>query len=327
MSIFKAIFHRPDDAEASGAAAYSDFKAKYSAYRQATGYAARAEAAAAVLDAAAALPARSADRLIVAEAEKGKYYNNHPVFGILPSGKDILGQLLQDVERNMNRNAHLAKESARFAEELEAVPRVDIVLDAGAKITRRALSDMPEVKYSTVGKSFNRDRLVSFVVVDTETNGLKTQGGRILELSAIRYEDFQPVAAFSTLINPGRPIPADASAVNGITDADVAEAPALAQVAGAFLDFIGTQPLVGFNLPFDLKFLYTGGIDVFSQKRKYFDVLPLCRKAYKNDIDSFSLSDVCDLCRVYREDAHRSLSDCFATGKIFEQVIDDITGE
>lgn len=324
MSIFGSIFGRAD--EAPVAAAYSDFKAAYSAYRQAVGYAARADAAAGVLDAAGRLPAHGVDRLIAGEATKERYYSKHPVFGVLPDGRDILGQIVQGVEKDMKRSAHLAKESARFAEELEAIPRAPLVLDAGAKITRRALSDMPEVKYATVGKAFNRDRLVSFVVVDTETDGLKTQGGRIVELAAVRFEDFQPVAAFSTLINPGKPIPADASAVNGITDADVAGAPTLAQVAGAFLGFIGVQPLVGFSLPFDLKFLYTGGVDVFAEKRKYFDVLPLCRKVYKNDIDSFALSDVCDLCGIYREDAHRALSDCLATGKVFQQVIDDIAG-
>ena len=68
-------------------------------------------------------------------------------------------------------------------------------------------------------------------------------------------------------------------------------------------------------------------INLFSQKRKYFDVLELARKAYKNDLDSFTLEDVSELCGIFRDDAHRSLSDCFATGAVFKNCIEDITNK
>jgi DNA polymerase III epsilon subunit-like protein len=43
----------------------------------------------------------------------------------------------------------------------------------------------------------------------------------------VRFCNAEPVDTFCTLINPGRPIPPEASAVNGITDDMVADQPGL----------------------------------------------------------------------------------------------------
>ena len=153
------------------------------------------------------------------------------------------------------RQRYIENRRGEFAAQLAAVPLAPVDIVPDAKLEKRRLSDMPEIKYTTVTKNFNPDRLPSFVVIDIETNGLKVQGGRILELSAIRYEDFQPVAAWTSLVNPEKPIPSDATEVNHITDKMVADAPTLPQVAASFLEFVGRSTVVGYNLPFDLKFL------------------------------------------------------------------------
>lgn len=224
------------------------------------------------------------------------------------------------------RQLFIEKQKATFASQLKAVPLTPASIDPGAKLERLRLSDMPEIKYTAITASFNPDRLPSFVVIDTETNGIKIQGGRILELSAIRYEDFQPVAAWTSLVNPEKAIPADATAVNGITDDMVAGAPTLAQVSASFIDFIGTSPLVGYNLPFDLKFLYSRGIDLTAQKRKYYDVLEVARRAFKKDeVFSYKLVDVSEACGIFPDSAHRSLADCFTTAQVFKYCIDRIT--
>lgn len=224
------------------------------------------------------------------------------------------------------RQLFIEKQKATFASQLKAAPLTPASIDPGAKLERLRLSDMPEIKYTAITASFNPDRLPSFVVIDTETNGIKIQGGRILELSAIRYEDFQPVAAWTSLVNPEKAIPADATAVNGITDDMVAGAPTLAQVSASFIDFIGTSPLVGYNLPFDLKFLYSRGIDLTAQKRKYYDVLEVARRAFKKDeVFSYKLVDVSEACGIFPDSAHRSLADCFTTAQVFQCCIDRIT--
>lgn len=261
------------------------------------------------------------------EGKKDRNYYSHPELGILWNRERYLSSLLDSVQRDRDRTLYLFNKSEEYRKQLDAIPVADVLIDPDSSpLSRNSLSDMPEVKYSTITKSFNRDKLPAFVVIDTETDGLQVRGGRIIELSAIRYEDFQPVLAWSTLINPGKHIPKEATAVNCITDEMVADAPSLYQVSNSFISFVGPSPVIGYNLPFDLKFLFSRGIDLTSSKRKFFDVLELSRKAYKNDLDSFSLKDVSELCRIYPHIEHRSLSDCYSTALVFQNCIEDITG-
>ncbi len=67
-----------------------------------------------------------------------------------------------------------------------------------------------------------------YVVFDLETTGIRVGSDDIIEISAIKVKGGQVTDTFSTLVNPGRPIPYCATAVNGITDEMVAEAPDIA---------------------------------------------------------------------------------------------------
>ena len=53
---------------------------------------------------------------------------------------------------------------------------------------------------------------------------------------------------FSTLVNPGIPIPYYASEINGITDDMVADSPNFREALGQFLEFAGDFVLVGHNI-------------------------------------------------------------------------------
>ena len=193
-------------------------------------------------------------------------------------------------------------------------------------IHRNNLSMMTEVKYASVGKAFNKDKVMKFVVVDTETTGLKASNGRIVQLSAVKYVDWEPVETWDTYIDPGKvKIGAEATKVNGITNEMLIGKPSIKQVSHSFVDFVGEAAVVGYNLQFDLKFLYAEGINLTEIKRKYYDVLALARKYYKGELYSFSLMDVASHNRIYFN-AHNSLHDCLATGEIFELIVDGITG-
>ena len=61
----------------------------------------------------------------------------------------------------------------------------------------------------------------NFVILDTETTGLYSPA-RIVEISCI---DREGNVLVDSLVNPGIPIPADAAAIHGISDADVADRP------------------------------------------------------------------------------------------------------
>ena len=87
-----------------------------------------------------------------------------------------------------------------------------------------------------------------YVVFDLETTGLSPEKDEIIEISAIKVRNGQVNSIFSTLVNPGRPIPDRATAINGITDEMVLNKPTLKDALKDFLDFAGDDILVGHNI-------------------------------------------------------------------------------
>jgi DNA polymerase-3 subunit epsilon len=94
------------------------------------------------------------------------------------------------------------------------------------------------------------------VVVDTETTGMSPGDGHALvEIATVVLENGAIGETWSSLVQPGRPIPPDASSVHGITDVMVAGAPAPAQVAAEVRRRCGDHTLGFHNSPFDLPFV------------------------------------------------------------------------
>jgi DNA polymerase-3 subunit epsilon len=93
-------------------------------------------------------------------------------------------------------------------------------------------------------------------VVDTETTGLDPgQGHGLVEVACVSLEGGEIGDTWSTLVAPGRPIPPDATAVHGITDAMVRDAPRPAEVAAELHRRCDGRTLVFHNAAFDLPFL------------------------------------------------------------------------
>jgi DNA polymerase III epsilon subunit-like protein len=94
-----------------------------------------------------------------------------------------------------------------------------------------------------------------FVAFDVETTGLSPIACRLVELCAIRFSLGEgQLETFSTLINPGLPIPAEVSALHGITDEMVRDAPEAGAALQNFLNWLGgDRPvLLAHNANFDV---------------------------------------------------------------------------
>lgn len=90
-------------------------------------------------------------------------------------------------------------------------------------------------------------------VFDTETTGLWPKKDRIVELAVVKLYPDGKVTEWDTLINPEMPIPAEASAIHGIHDHDVMDAPTFRDIAGDFARGTRGCYLCGFNLGFDMR--------------------------------------------------------------------------
>ncbi len=96
------------------------------------------------------------------------------------------------------------------------------------------------------------------IVLDTETTGMDPfAGDRIIEIGAVELENHLPTGKTCQIyINPERDIPAEATAVHGITNDFVKDKPIFSQCYSEFMDFIGDDSiLVIHNAEFDMKFL------------------------------------------------------------------------
>jgi DNA polymerase III epsilon subunit family exonuclease len=93
------------------------------------------------------------------------------------------------------------------------------------------------------------------IVLDTETTGLDHKTESLLEIGAVRLENGEITATFSTLIKPAVPIRHSSFKIHGISDEMVEEAPSVEEAIVAFADFIGDLPYVAHNVVFDYSFI------------------------------------------------------------------------
>jgi DNA polymerase III epsilon subunit family exonuclease len=100
------------------------------------------------------------------------------------------------------------------------------------------------------------------VVVDVETTGLDPRKDRIVSIACLRGSIAELATTgstrldqFTARLNPGIPIPREATRVHGIKDRDIAAEDTFADIAIQLRQFIAELPLIGHNVSYDKAFL------------------------------------------------------------------------
>jgi DNA polymerase III epsilon subunit family exonuclease len=171
------------------------------------------------------------------------------------------------------------------------------------------------------GKKLN-EYVKDYVIFDLETTGISCNHDEVVEISAIKVLDGQVVEEFSTLVNPQRPIPFQASMVNGITDDMVADAPTFDVALKDFLEFVGDMILVGHNIhSFDMKFIWRDTRKYYDSivGNDYIDTLSLAR-TYLPQMKHHTLTDLAAYYGIATDGAHRALFDCRMNQQVFEHL-------
>ena len=161
------------------------------------------------------------------------------------------------------------------------------------------------------------DRPLAFI--DLETTGLSTVHDRIVEMALIRVEPDGSTIERVRRFNPEIPIPREASAVHGITDADVAGEAPFRQRARSLFELLDPCDLAGFNIRrFDIPMLlaefFRAGVEFDPRTRRIVDMQQIFHREEPRDLSAAT--------RFYLEreldDAHSALADIRASAEILD---------
>lgn len=161
-------------------------------------------------------------------------------------------------------------------------------------------------------------RPATYAVVDVETTGTDPEIDEIVSLAVVRLDpDGVETARLATLVRPSRPIPAEATAVHGITDADVADAPSLVDVAPRVLTLLEGAVFAAHNAAFDLGMLQHGLAAVGLAYRPVGVACTLdAFRLLEPLAPSHRLEAICARHGIGLEDAHEALGDVVATAAL-----------
>lgn len=159
------------------------------------------------------------------------------------------------------------------------------------------------------------------VVIDTETTGVGP-GHEVVEIAAVRFEAGRITAEFSSLIDPRRDIPEDATKVHGITEDMVRGQPMLVDVAGELDKVAYDAAPCAYNAPFDSALvhnrIYGTDCPAFDPELSWIDVFVIVASPrvdkYVKGPGRLKLTNVCVRHGIELVGAHRALGDARATG-------------
>jgi len=162
----------------------------------------------------------------------------------------------------------------------------------------------------------------AFLALDFETTGLDCRRDRVVEIGALRFRAvggpggataFREEAAFAALVDPGMPMPYQARAIHGISDADLEGAPRFASLAPALLALAGDAIIVAHNAPFDISFLESelARAGLASPRNASLDTRRLAKEAFPLE-RSYRLGSLAERLGIEPGRAHRALDDARA---------------
>ena len=165
-----------------------------------------------------------------------------------------------------------------------------------------------------------RDPMQPYVVVDIETTGGKSGYHRITEIGMVKRINGETVAEWQSLINPLRHIPKHITALTGINNQMVADAPCFAEVADAIEAFTQGCVFVAHNVNFDYGFIKHEfeRLDRFYRRPKMCTVREM-RKAFPG-LKSYSLANLTDYFNIDMQRHHRAMSDANAAAELLQLV-------
>lgn len=161
-----------------------------------------------------------------------------------------------------------------------------------------------------------------YAVVDIETTGGHASANGITEVAINIHDGNQIVESYTTLINPKQAIPAYITALTGIDDHMLMDAPTFDDVALQIYQLLNDKIFVAHNVNFDYSFLKhhlaAAGYDLQCKK---LCTVRLSRKLIPGK-SSYSLGKLCTALQIPIQNRHRAAGDADATSILFNLLLE-----
>lgn len=160
-----------------------------------------------------------------------------------------------------------------------------------------------------------------YAIVDIETTGGYAADNGITEIAILIHDGCGVVDSFTTLINPGRPIPSFIESYTGITNEMVEHAPDFGAISEKVYDMLHDKVFVAHNVNFDYTFIrHHLALCGYEWHPKKLCTVRLGRKVFPG-YASYSLGNICASLGISVQNRHRAFGDAEATVTLFERIL------
>ncbi|KOR24224.1 3'-5' exonuclease [Clostridium sp. L74] len=238
----------------------------------------------------------------------------------------------EDINKMKNLNLYNKIEEELYLESFNDIPKYNLNKKLDAKFIK-SITRSKEVEYDKFIKYPNTTKKPSdFVVLDFETTGLDPVNNEIVQIGAIKFENYKPVQIFSTYVKPNKRISKRITQINGITNEMVESYSNIEDALPNLLDFIGEDYIIAHNASFDISFLLENlyKYNFKKPKNKAIDTLKLARsKLREYDIErdreiklkTYKLEELKYRFELGDLSLHDALSDCKVCAYIYINII------
>lgn len=158
----------------------------------------------------------------------------------------------------------------------------------------------------------------TIVALDIETTGVDPERDSIIEIGAVRFNDHRIEGEWSSLINPGKPIPGFITQLTGINNAMVAKTPYISDVLSELEHFVGDSPILGHNVKFDISFLKQQDIFRYNSALDTYDMASVLLP----NASRYNLGALAQSLNIPTPTTHRALADAHITRNLYLRLFD-----
>ncbi|MBS1731125.1 MAG: GIY-YIG nuclease family protein [Bacteroidetes bacterium] len=160
-----------------------------------------------------------------------------------------------------------------------------------------------------------------YAIVDIETTGSFASQNGITEIAIILFNGHKVEERFTSLVQPGCPIPKFVSHLTGITQEMVAGAPLFSEIAWKVFQLLNNRIFIAHNVNFDYSFIkYHLQESGFDWNAKKLCTLKLSREVFPG-LQKYGLGSLCRSLDIQIENRHRAGGDADATCILFDKIL------